>query len=123
PVAAQTREQIVARVSDLPDGIPYLVLAPVVRGQKGIYKDRFAELTRAGYMRARVNGQVVNLSEDLALDRQTKHHIEVVVDRLKAGPGVRARLAEAVEAALKLGEGTVIIAPEGRPDLLLSSHY
>ena len=74
-------------------------------------------------MRARVNGQVVALADNLALDRQIKHNIEVVIDRLKAGPGVRPRLAEAVEAALKLGEGTVIVAREGAPDLLLSSHY
>ena len=76
-----------------------------------------------GYVRARVNGQVVALTDDLALDRQIKHNIEVVIDRLKAGPAVRPRLAEAVEAALKLGEGTVIVAAEGQPDLLLSSHY
>ena len=63
------------------------------------------------------------MADDLALDRQIKHDIEVVIDRLKAGPAIRRRLAEAVEAALKLGEGTVIVAVEGKPDLLLSSHY
>ena len=108
---------------DLPDGTALLVLAPVIRGQKGEYKDLFAELSAAGYVRARVDGQVVALTDDLALDRQIKHNIEVVIDRLKAGPAVRPRLAEAVEAALKLGEGTVIVAAEGQPDLLLSSHY
>ncbi len=123
PVAAQTREQIIARVLDLPDGTAYSVLAPVIRGQKGEHKDLFQDLARAGYMRARVNGQVASLSDNLALDRQTKHQIEVVIDRLKAGPNVRPRLAEAVEAALKLGGGTVIVAVEGEADLLLSSHY
>ena len=123
PVAAQTREQIVARILDLADGTAYSLLAPVIRGQKGEYKDLFAELGRAGYVRARVNGQVVALSDNLALDRQIKHNIEVVVDRLKASPGVRTRLSEAVEAALKLGEGMVIVARDGEPDLLLSSHY
>jgi excinuclease ABC subunit A len=123
PVAAQTREQIVARILELPDGTAYSLLAPVIRGQKGEYKDLFAELGRAGYVRARVNGQVVALSDKLALDRQIKHNIEVVIDRLKAGPAVRPRLAEAVEAALRLGEGTVIVAREGAPDLLLSSQY
>src|SRR5277367_3329638 len=124
PVAAQTREQIVARIlDDLPVGTGFLVLAPVVRGQKGEYKDLFAELARAGYVRARVNGQVVALTDNLALDRQIKHNIEVVIDRLKAGPAVRPRLAEAVEAALKLGEGTLVLAREGAPDLLLSSQY
>ncbi len=90
PVAAQTREQIVARIlEDLPAGTAFRVLAPVVRGQKGEYKDLFADLARAGYVRARVNGQVVNLSDDLSLDRQIKHHIEVVIDRLKVGPEPR----------------------------------
>lgn len=123
PVAAQTREQIVARILELPDGTAFSILAPVIRGQKGEYKDLFAELGRSGYMRVRVDGQQHALSEDLSLDRQIKHHIEVVIDRLKAGPSVRTRLTEAVEAALKLGEGTVILAPEGKPDVLLSSHY
>ncbi|MHB1559091.1 MAG: excinuclease ABC subunit UvrA, partial [Isosphaeraceae bacterium] len=128
PVAAQTREQIVARIlQDMPAGTGFLVLAPVVRSQKGEYRDLFAELARAGYLRARVNGQVVNLSDNLALDRQIKHNIEVVVDRLKVGDdggaSVRTRLSEAVEQALKLGEGTVIVAAEGRPDQLLSSSY
>ncbi len=128
PVAAQTREQIVARIlDDMPTGTGFLILAPVVRGQKGEYKDLFSELSRAGYLRARVNGQVVNLSDDLSLDRQIKHNIEVVIDRLKAGGNgnstLRGRLAEAVEQALKLGEGTVIVATDGRPDLLLSSNY
>ena len=123
PIAAQTREQIVERVLGLPEGTAYSVLAPVIRGQKGEYKDLFAELSRAGYVRARVDGKVLSLSDNLALDRQIKHDIEVVIDRLKAGPGIRARLAEAVEGALKRGEGTVIVAPEGQPDILLSAHY
>jgi excinuclease ABC subunit A len=125
PVAAQTREQIVARILELPAGTAFSVLAPVIRGQKGEYKDLFSDLARAGYVRARVNGQVYSLSENLSLDRQIKHNIEVVIDRLKAAAGGshRARLSEAVEQALKLGEGTVIVAREGEPDLLLSSHY
>jgi excinuclease ABC subunit A len=123
PVAAQTREQIVARVLEIPEGTPFLVLAPVIRGQKGEYKDLFQDLSRAGFVRARVNGQAVNLTDNLALDRQIKHNIEVVIDRLKAGPAIRARLAEAIESALKWGEGTVIVAAEGQEDLLLSSRY
>ncbi|HEV3163119.1 MAG TPA: ABC-ATPase UvrA, partial [Isosphaeraceae bacterium] len=74
PVAAQTREQIVARVLDLPEGTALVILAPVIRGQKGEYKDLFMDLSRAGYVRARVNGQVALLTDDLKLDRQTKHN-------------------------------------------------
>ena len=127
-VAAQTREQIVERIlEEVPAGASFLLLAPVVRGQKGEYKDLFADLGRAGYVRARVNGSVVNLTDELSLNRQIKHNIEAVIDRLKAVPALRTtqrgRLAEGVEQALKLGEGTVIVAAEGQPDLLLSSHY
>ena len=127
-VAAQTREQIVARIlEEVPEGTSFLLLAPVVRGQKGEYKDLFAELSRAGYVRARVNGAVVNLTDELLLNRQIKHNIEAVIDRLKSLPALRttqrARLAEGVEQALKLGGGTLIVAPDGQPDVLLSSHY
>ena len=123
PVAAQTREQIVERVLRQPEGSAYSILAPVIRGQKGEYKDLFEDLAKAGYVRARVDGKVFALTDRLELDRQIKHYIEVVIDRLKGGPSTRTRVAEAVEAALKLGEGTVIVAVEGAPDLLLSSHY
>jgi excinuclease ABC subunit A len=108
---------------ELPAGTAFSILAPVIRGQKGEHKDLFAELGRAGFVRARVNGQVVSLSDDLALERNVKHNIEVVIDRLKAGPSVRARVADAIELALKHGDGTAIIAPEGQPDILLSSQY
>jgi excinuclease ABC subunit A len=128
PVVAQTREQIVTRVlNELPPGTPFLVLAPIVCGQKGEFKDLFAGLARAGYVRARADGQVFNLSDDLSLHRQIKHHIEAVVDRFKASPNPnstqRGRLTEAVEQALNLGDGAVIIAAEGRADLLLSSQF
>ncbi len=70
-------------------------------------------MLKQGFARARVDGVVVQLSDDLKLDRQMRHRIEVVIDRLTAGPTVRARLAEAVELALRLGEGELIVAVEG----------
>src|SRR5690606_3296755 len=84
PVSAQTREQIAARILELPAGTPFSILAPVIRGQKGEHKDLFIELSKAGYVRARVDGQIHNLSDDPRLDRRIKHDIEVVIDRLKA---------------------------------------
>src|SRR5579884_441679 len=137
PITAQTREQIIARIQALPEGTRFLVLAPLIRGQKGEYKDLFEDLLKRGFIRARVDGQVVRLTEDLKLDRRIKHNIEVVIDRLKNEPKVRPRLAEAVEQALGLSEGSLIIAVEkeereekahGRPsvgfeDILLSAHY
>src|ERR671935_574948 len=73
PITAQTREQIIARILALPPGTRFLVLAPVVRGQKGEYKDLFADMLKRGYVRARVDGQVVRLTDDLKLDRRMRH--------------------------------------------------
>src|SRR5437016_3071200 len=118
PITAQTREQIIARILALPEGTRFLVLAPVIRGQKGEYKDLFEDMLRRGFVRARVDGQVVRLTDDLRLDRRIKHDIAIVIDRLKNEPRIRPRLAEAVDQALALGEGSLIIAveAEGSPD-------
>src|SRR5213082_3357872 len=95
PITAQSREQIIARILALPDGTRFLVLAPVIRGHKGEFKDLFADMVRRGFVRARVDGQVVRLTDDLKLDKRIKHHIEVVIDRLKSEAKSRSRLAEA----------------------------
>ncbi len=112
PITAQSRDQIIARILALPEGTKFLLLAPVIRGQKGEYKDLFADLIKKGYVRARVDGAVVRLTDDLKLDKRIKHNIEVVVDRLKIEPKVRTRLAEAVEQALNLAEGNLIVSVE-----------
>ncbi len=112
PITAQSREQIIERIMELEAGRQFLVLAPLIKAQKGEYRDLSEDLLKQGFARARVDGRVVQLSDDLKLDRQMRHTIEVVVDRLTAGPGVRTRLAEAVELALRLGSGTVIVAGE-----------
>src|SRR5436190_2680043 len=112
PITAQTREQILARVLALPEGTRFLVLAPVVRGQKGEYRDLFADMLKRGFVRARVDGALVRLTDDLKLDRKIKHHIEIVIDRLKREDKVRGRLAEAIEQALNLAQGALIIAIE-----------
>ncbi|HEV3443512.1 MAG TPA: excinuclease ABC subunit UvrA, partial [Gemmataceae bacterium] len=127
PITAQTREQIIARIQALPAEARFLILAPVIRGQKGEYKDLFEDMLRRGFVRARVDGQVVRLTDDLKLDRRIKHNIEIVIDRLKNEPKVRPRLAEAVEQALALSEGSLIVAVEEEEgaahDILLSAHY
>ncbi|HVT28067.1 MAG TPA: excinuclease ABC subunit UvrA, partial [Lacipirellulaceae bacterium] len=110
PITAQTREQIIDRILAIPTGTQFAVLAPVIRGQKGEYKDLFEDLRKQGFVRARVDGRYVSLTDDLSLDRQMRHNIEVVVDRLKAGPAVRARLAEAVDTALTVGNGNIVVA-------------
>ena len=111
-ITAQSREQIIERILQLPERTPFLVLAPLIRAQKGEYRDLFEDLLKQGFARARVDGQVVQLSDDLKLDRQMRHHIEVVIDRLVVGPSARTRLAEAVELGLKLGNGELIVSVE-----------
>ncbi len=112
PITAQSREQIIARVLVLPAGASFAVLAPVIRGQKGEYRDLFEDLRKQGFVRARVDGRFVSLADDLSLDRQMRHNIEVVVDRLKAGPSIRTRLSEAVDTALGIGNGNIIVATQ-----------
>ena len=133
PITAQSREEIIAQIGQLPAGTRLTVLAPLIRRQKGEYRDLFADLLKQGFARARVDGAIVALSDSLRLDRQMRHDIEVVVDRLLAGPKLRPRLAEAVELALRLGQGNMIVATEAKTegdapatpgaDLQLSAHY
>ncbi|WP_102508788.1 excinuclease ABC subunit UvrA [Sanguibacter massiliensis] len=108
-VASQTPQQIVDRLLELPEGTRYQVLAPVVRGRKGEYADLFKELQTKGFARARVDGEVVQLSDPPQLEKKLKHSIEVVVDRLVAREGVQRRLTDSIETALGLAGGLVLI--------------
>jgi excinuclease ABC subunit A len=111
PITSQTRDQIIARLQSLTDSAEYLILAPVVRGQKGEYKDLFSSLQRQGYARARVDGQVYRLANAPHLGRQQKHDIEVVITRFSPSNTARTVISDAVGEALKLGENTLIVAP------------
>lgn len=108
-VSRQTPQQIVDRLLELPEGTRYQVLAPVVRGRKGEYADLFKELQAKGYARARVDGEVVQLTEAPALEKKLKHTIEVVIDRLVAKDGVQRRLTDSVETALALAGGLLVV--------------
>ena len=107
-VAKQAPQQIVDQLLELEDGTRFQVLAPVVRGRKGEFVDLFKELSAKGYSRARVDGDLVQLSEPPKLGKQFKHTIEVVVDRLVVKDGIRQRLTDSVETALGLAEGRVL---------------
>ncbi len=111
PIASQTRDQIIARLQSLREAPEYLILAPIVRGQKGEYRDLFESLQRQGYARARVDGKVYRLSEVPALQRQQKHEIEVVVTRYSPETTPRTTVADGVSEALKLGENTLVVIP------------
>jgi excinuclease ABC subunit A len=110
PIGRQTPEQIVDQVMQLPEGTRFQVLAPVVRGRKGEYEKMLKDLAGQGFVRARIDGEVRELAEQIRLPRNYKHTIEVVVDRLVAKPDIRRRVADSVESALQLTEGLVAIA-------------
>src|SRR5918993_953977 len=109
PVASSTPQQMVEKVLTLPERTRFMVLAPVVRGRKGEYGRMFKELAESGYARVRVDGELHELPVDLGLDKNYKHDIEVVVDRLVIREGIERRLTDSIETALHLAEGLVQI--------------
>ena len=111
PIAAQTRDQIVGGIMRMKEGTEVYLLAPVVRAQKGEHRELFVDLVKKGYVRARVDGEMVSLNSEINLDRTRRHHVEVVVDRLELKPAIKSRLTESVDTALKLGKGALIVTP------------
>ncbi|TCC07656.1 excinuclease ABC subunit UvrA [Kribbella soli] len=109
PIARQTPQQIVDRVLELEEGTRFQVLAPVVRGRKGEYLDLFRQLTGQGLSRARVDGETIQLTDPPKLDKQKKHNIEVVVDRLAVKSSAKQRLTDSVETALGLASGLLVL--------------
>ena len=110
-LAAQSVSQMVDQVMALPEGTGVMLLAPVVDQRKGEHANIFRELTANGFVRARVDGLVLDLDEPPTLDKKKKHSIDVVVDRFRVRPGIEQRLAESFETALDLSDGTVRVAP------------
>ena len=110
PITRQSVDQIVAGISELPEGERVMILAPIVRGRKGEFKKELEKLHKDGFLRARIDGEMRQLDEEIILDKRKNHTIEVVVDRLLMKTGVRERLAESVKTALKLTNGAVLIS-------------
>ncbi len=110
-ITSQTVSQMVDQITTMPPGTKLSVLAPIVRGRKGEYRKELAQMKKDGYVRARIDGQARELSENIALDKNKKHTIEIVVDRLVIKEGIEKRLADSLEIALKLSEGVVVISP------------
>ena len=117
PVSRQTPQQIVDRLMALPEGTRFQVVAPIIRGRKGEYHDLFTELATEGFARVRVDGEVHQLTQPPTLDKQKKHAIDVIIDRLAVKSTVKQRLTDSVETALRLAQGVVSIdfvdEPEG----------
>ncbi len=123
-VRPQTVQQMVDRILALPEGTRLVLYAPYVRGKKGEYKKQLAQMAREGFVRARIDGKLVELSgSPPTLDKQKKHDIDVVVDRLVVKPGIEQRLADSVETALKVGHGLLVMAPQGGEEETLSQSY
>lgn len=122
-ISQQTAEQIVDAVLSLPQNSKIWVLAPLVRGRKGEYKDLFEEVKKEGFIRVRVDGKVYEIEEKLELDKNKKHNIEVLVDRLLVNNKVRKRLADSIETAIKLGSGIVLIDVNNKEVLTFSEKY
>ncbi len=130
PVRQQTPEQILEELLALPDGTRLIVLAPMVRGRKGRHKDVFDAIAAAGFVRARVDGAIVDIQEVPELVPQRVHHIEAVVDRIVVRDGVRKRLSESIQLATRHGDGLVLASYEQKPgdrgrwdDELFSTRY
>ncbi|HFB68033.1 MAG TPA: excinuclease ABC subunit A, partial [Calditrichae bacterium] len=124
PISRQTPQQIVDQILQFPEGTRILVLAPVVRGRKGEYRDLLEEIKREGFLRVRIDGKVYAVDEPIRLNKNIKHTIEVVVDRLKVQPKIRQRLTESVEIALQLAGGLVSIQnAETGEEHLFSEHF
>ena len=121
-IEPQTAQQIVDRVLLLEEGSRIMILAPIVRGRKGEYRKEFRDLIKKGFIRARVDGELVDLEDGMSLDRYFEHTIEVVIDRLRVKQDDRARISEAVETALKMAERVVTIVA-GDEELTLSEQF
>ncbi len=123
PIQKQTVQQIVDIVSKFPVGTKIYILAPVVRGRKGLHKGVFEEIRKEGFLRTRVNGKVCNINDKITLERNKKHSIEVVVDRLVIENDYHERLTESIELALKIGSGLLMIHELPKKDHLFSEHF
>src|ERR1700688_3673071 len=126
-ISKQSIEQIADQVLLLPEGTRLLISAPMVQGRKGEHKDVLDEAKRLGYVRARVDGVLHDLSEPITLDKKFQHDIEVVVDRIIIGPELRSRLHESLEQASKLSDGLILLIPadpeSGMQEMLFSEEF
>ena len=126
-IRRQTTDTIIDKIMELPEGERFMILAPVVRAQKGMHEKVFASAKKSGYVRVRVDGSLYDISEEIKLDKNKKHNVEVIVDRLVMKPDIRSRVSDSVENALRLAEGHLIICTvprQGEPcELEFSQSY
>ena len=109
PISRQTVDQMADRIMELKEGTKFQLLAPIVRGRKGRHEKIFSNAKRSGYVRVRVDGNIYDLEEEITLDKNKKHSIEIVVDRLAVRPGIEKRLTDSIETTLDLADGLMTV--------------
>ncbi|MGX4293448.1 excinuclease ABC subunit UvrA [Bacillus sp. JK62] len=122
-ITSQTIEQMVDRILEYPERTKLQVLAPIISGRKGAHVKVLDQIRKQGYVRVRIDGEMAELSDDIELEKNKKHSIEVVIDRIVVKEGVAARLSDSLESALRLGEGRVMIDVIGQEELMFSEHH
>lgn len=122
-ISSQTIEQMVDRILEYPERTKLQVLAPLVSGRKGMHTKILEDVKKQGYVRVRIDGDMFDLSEEISLEKNKKHSIEVIIDRIVIKEGVASRLADSLESALKLGDGKVMIDIIDGEELLFSEHH
>lgn len=122
-ISSQTIEQMVDRILEYPERTKIQVLAPVVSGRKGTHVKVLEDVKKQGYVRVRIDGDMHEIDEDISLEKNKKHNIELVIDRLVVKEGIESRLADSLESALQFGDGKVIIDVIGQEELLFSEHH
>ncbi|WP_053360565.1 excinuclease ABC subunit UvrA [Bacillus sp. FJAT-27251] len=122
-ISSQTIEQMVDRVMEFPERTKMQILAPIVSGRKGMHVKPLEDIKKQGYVRVRIDGEMRDLEEDIELEKNKKHSIEVVVDRIVVKEGVAARVADSLETALRLGEGKVIVDVIDGEELMFSENH
>lgn len=122
-ILPQTVQQIVDQVMRLPEGTKFIILSPIVRGRKGKYENEIERLSKDGYVRVKIDGEVRDLSEEIILDRNKKHHIDVIIDRLVIKEKIEKRLADSLETALRLSEGIAKVEIIGGEELTFSEKF
>jgi len=122
-ICRQTVQQIVDAVQEIPTGSRIMILAPLIRDRKGEYLSVFDDLRKSGFVRVRVDRRIRDLSEEFELDKNKRHTIEAVIDRLQIGEAEKGRIADSVETALKLGAGVVLVSITDGDELLFSEHF
>ncbi|MEH7158030.1 excinuclease ABC subunit UvrA [Neobacillus drentensis] len=122
-ISSQTIEQMVDRIMEYPERTKMQILAPVVSGRKGAHVKVLEDIKKQGFVRVRINGEMHDLGDDIELEKNKKHSIEVIIDRIVVKEGISARIADSLETAIKLGEGKVIVDVIGEEELLFSENH